>query len=904
MRPRAVRTGGERAFRVLMRLYPRSFRDQFGDDMIEFFRARRDEQRHRHGVRGLTRLWAHLVVDIAVNAPLQHARAITALRAIAMRPTSAGDVPWAAAEYPVETHPMETLGQDIRYALRLLARQPGFTIVAGLTLAIGIGATTAIFSVVDAVLLRPLPWPAADRLVIVGTGQGGVSYLDYRDWREQSASFEELGVMRGQSVNLTGGEVPDRLTGEFVTASTFRMLGASVVRGRLFNDRETEVATKQPVAVISEAAWRVRFASSPDLPGRIVTFNGQAFTVVGIMRPGFTEPFLETDVWLPIGYYPNKGELENRGRGGVMVVGRLKPQVALAGALSDLSAIADRLGKLYPGTNAGVRMTVQPFRDQIVGPSRTPVLTVLAAVATVLLIACANVANLQLARATTRRRELSVRAALGASRRRLLRQLITESIVLSAIGGVAGLILAYGGVQWLSAMVPNVLSFFGDISLNQHVLGFALLVTVATSLVFGIAPAWQASRAQVQEALAVRDATANSSMRLRMRTALVAGQISLCVVLLVSAGLLTRSLMAIVRVNPGFDPEHVLTLQFRLPPTKYDSEDKIADMFTRTIASIRAVPGVQRAALVRATPLNGNGERFPYQIDGQPSVDRATLPTAHRNIVSPGYFETLSIPLQGRDFTLDDRRGGMPVAIVNEQLAKRMAPAGSALGLRIRLLEGDQPAWATVVGVAGNARHFQLQESPIDQVYVPYTQRPLIFTEAVVRAAGDPMLIANDVRHAIWRVDRDQPVWRVRPLTLSIDGALGARRLMMGLLASFAGAAVVLALIGVYGVMSYSVAQRRQEMGIRMALGARASQVRGLVLRQGLRTILIALASGLALSLLATRALEAELFGVQRFDPLTFGVVTVILAVAASAACYLPARRASRVDPVVALRAE
>ena len=893
---------GERAFRALLLLYPRSFRDRFMEEMLDFFRARRDEQRHRFGARGPLRLWVHLVADIAVNAPLQHVRTL--------RSTSARDLPWASPEYPQETHPMQTLRQDIRYGLRSFARHPTFTIVAGLTLALGIGATTAIFSVVDAVVLRPLPWPDSNRLVIVysaraGQTTGGVAYLDYRDWREQSQAFEELGVIRGQSVNLTGGDTPDRVIGSFVTSSVLRLLGATSLQGRLFTNTETEVATREPVAVINERLWRTRFGSRADMLGQTLVLNGQPFTVVGIMRPGFEAPLGTPDVWLPIGYVPNKGDLELRGRAGALVFGKLKPNVTVARAQSDLGGIANRLAELYPTTNAGTGVNVRSLKDDTVGSARTPLLIVLASVAAVLLIACANVANLQLARATSRRREISVRAALGAGRRRIMRQLLTESLVLSLAGGLTGVAVAWVGVRWLAGVVPTLLPLYGDIGLNRGVLGFAALVTLATGIAFGVAPAWQTSRAQLQDTLSVRGDAA-SGVRLGARSVLVVGQIALCVVLLVSAGLLTRSLIAVAHVHPGFDAEHVLTMQFRLPVSKYDSDDKIAAMFTRTIAEIRTVPGVEHAALVRATPLNGNGETFPYQLEGTGEVDPARLPSAHLNVVSSDYFGTLRIPrIAGRDFTEDDRGSSVPVAIVNQQLASKIAPHGSAIGKRIRVSPGDQTPWATIVGVVGNAKHFQLEEQPLDQMYVSYSQRPLIFTELVVRSTSDdPMSVANAVRSAIWRVDRDQPVWRVRPMTQSIEGGLGARKFTMRLLAAFAVLAVMLAIIGVYGVMSYAVARRTQEMGIRMALGARTTQVVGMVLRQGMRTITIALVIGLVASFGATRVLETQLYGVERLDPVTFVAVPVALALAALLACYLPARRASRVDPVTALRAE
>jgi len=890
---------GERVFRVLLLLYPRSFRARFEDEMVEFFRLRRDEQRRR-GTRGVARFWAHLLVDIALNAPTQHVRAL--------RVATARDLPWAATEYPEETRPMEGIRQDIRYALRTLRRYPAFAMVAVVTLALGIGATTAIYSVVDAVLLRPLPWPNSDRIMIVyGTRgdqrQNGLPYLDYVDWRAQNRSFDELGIIRGQSVNLTGNGTPERLIGAFVTASTFRLLAATPERGRLFLDAETEVATREPVAVINGDLWRTRFGSRPDILGSTLTLNGQPFVIVGVMQQGFQQPLGATDVWLPVGYYPNKGDLTMRGRPGVLTFGRLKPGVTVTAAQRDLDAITGRLAQLYPSTNAGTGANVQPLKDQVVGSSRTPLLIVLAAVAVVLLIACANVANLQLARATARSREISVRAALGAGRRRLLRQLLTESLVLSIVGGALGVALAYSGVRWLSTVVPNILVVISSIDLNGGVLAFAAVVTIATGILFGSAPAWHASRARLSDALVAR--TSAGDTRLGARSALVAGQIALCVVLLVTAGLLTRSLIALAGVRPGFDPDRVLTLQFRLPAAKYDADAKIADMFTRAIAEVRTVPGVEHAALVRATPLNGNGESFQYEVDGKPIADRAQLPTAQVNLISDDYFETMKIPrLVGRDFGGEDRGESMPVAIVNSQLAAKLAPTGSAVGMRVRLADGDSARWATVVGVVADTRHFSVNETPLDQIYLPYTQRPLIFTEMVIRTQGDPMGVANAVRSAIWRVDADQPVWRIRPLTQSITAQLGGRSFVMRLLGSFAALAVVLALVGVYGVMSYAVARRTQEMGIRMALGARAAQVVGMVVRQGMRTIMIALVVGLVAAALVTRLLASQLYGVAALDPVTFVVVPAGLALIALVACYLPARRASRVDPVAALRAD
>lgn len=889
---------GERVFRALLHLYPASFRERFGDEMLEFYRERRDEQRQRHGGRIPLRLWAHLTRDLLIAAPLQHVHAL--------RHASAREFPWASPDYPPETRPMEVFSQDIRFALRSLVRQPAFAMVAALTLALGIGATTSIFSVVEAVVLRPLPWPDADRLVqIHGTRgenrEGGVVYLDFLDWRAGARSFEEMGVLRGQSINLTGVEQPDRLVGSFVTAGTLRIIGATTLQGRLFSDAETEVATRQPVVVLSEPTWRTRFGARPDMVGQTVTLNGVPMTVVGIMRPELVAPFWTPDVWLPIGYYPNRGDLDTRGRAGVWVIARLKPGVARDRAQADLDAISARLADVHPTTNAGTGANVRLLTDEIVGDSRGPLAVVFASVAVVLLISCANVANLQLARAAARRRELSVRAALGAGRSRLMRQLLTESMALSLVGGIAGIGLAYFAVRWFAVVVPDMLPVYGQLTLNGSVLLFAALVTMATGVFFGAAPAWQASRVRLHDALTARGGGAT---RLRGQRSLVVGQLALCVVLLVAAGLLTRSLFAVAAIRPGFNPDGLLTLQFRVPASTYDTEQKIADMFSRTIAEIRTLPGVQHAALVRATPLNGNGETVTYEIQGS-RVEPDQRPQTHLNIVSDDYFRTVGIPqLSGRDFTDNDRAEAMPVAIVNEQLARKIAPDGSPIGRQLRVFGTDEPAWATIVGVVGNAKHFSLTETQRDQVYIPYLQRPLIFTEVVVRSAQDPMVISNAVRDAIWRVDRNQPVWGIRPVTRSIEQQLGSRRFMMALLASFAVLAVVLAAIGVYGVMSYLVARRTQEMGVRMALGARASQVVRMVLGQGARTIVGATVIGVIGALLASRLIESQLYGVPATDPITFLAAPLLLAAVALIACWLPARRASRVDPVVALRSE
>ncbi|HET9423729.1 MAG TPA: ABC transporter permease [Gemmatimonadaceae bacterium] len=898
------RDPGERLFRALLVVYPRAFRSRFGEEMVEFFRERRLEQ-HRNGFRGAARLWAHLVADITINAPLMYLHAMAA-RTHDLQPATSRDVPWSSPEYPAETRPMETLLLDIRFAARTLLRRPAFAAVAALTLALGIGATTAIYSVVNAVLVQPLPWPEADRIVLA-TGlregqQAGVVYLDYLDWKARNRTFSELAALRGQSVNLTGREVPERLFGTFATANLFRMLGVVPAQGRLFTDAETEVATRQPVAVVSHSFWSSHLGGAADALGKTVVLNGQPFVVVGVLPAGFKGPQGTPDVWMPIGYYPNSGELETRGRPGVAVAGLLKPGATVAQAEADLNTIAASLATTFPETNAGLTVGVSDLREQLVGSSRAQLYMVLVAVSLVLLIACANVANLQLTRAASRRRELTVRSALGAGRGRLVRQLVTESLILSLAGGMLGVAIAWAGVRWLSAVVPNYLTVMGTVELNGQVLAFAMAVTIGTGLVFALPPAVRASRVQLNDALTVRSAAAGRGMR---GSPLVFAQMTLCVVLLVTAGLLGRSLVALSRVNPGFDPSNVLTMQFRLPPTKYDTEEKIAATFDRMLAELRAVPGVTGAAFVRATPLNGNGGMEPYQLDGAAAADRRRLPMLNLNLVTPGYFETMRIPrIAGRDFSATDRIGSQPVVIVNAQLADRIAPEGTALGKRLQMADGDELKWFTVVGVVGNTRHFSVGEAQLAQAYLPIAQVPLIFTEVVARATGSPESIASAARAAIWRVDRDQPVWRVRPLSQSIGDGLGSRQFILRLLAGFTILAVLLAMIGIYGVTGYAVAGRTQEMGIRMALGARAGQVVRLVVRQSMKTVFAAIVVGLGVSLVASKYIEAQLFGVRATDPLTYLLVPAGLAFIALLASWLPARRASAIDPIQTLRGD
>jgi putative ABC transport system permease protein len=886
----------ERFYRSALLIFPREFRDRFADEMTDLAR-RRLEHAHARGAEALTREATHLVVDLVASAPREWMRRIQHARAERKQAIANGNSPRGD---------MDMLIQDVRFGVRGLMRHPAFTIVAALTLALGIGANTAIFSVMDAVLLRPLPYPNPDRLVAVwgvqGTqGQQGIVFADYVEWRAQNRTFEDIGVFRGQSINFTGGDSPQRLFGSFVSASYMRITGAAAGQGRIFTDAETEIATKAPVAVLSYNGWQARFGGDPSVVGKTLVLNGQPHTVIGITKQDVQAPFGVPDVFIPIPYYPNASGLE-RGTRGMLALGLLKPGVTIANADRDLKALAKHQEEAFPTTNKGFGVELQSLRDQVVGSSRTPIYIVFGAAVVVLLIACANVANLQLARGSARHRELSVRAALGAGRGRIAQQLLTESAMLSLIGGAAGVGLAIAGTKSLRAALTNVLPVNGTIAVDGVALAFTLVVSLASGILFGVAPAWKASRTDVQDMLRSRSSGAGFG-HAATRNTLVVVQLALSLTLLACAGLLTRSLIELQRVDTGFETKNLMTMQFRLPAVKYDTPDKIWAMFDRAITEVRTVPGVQSAALVRAFPLTGNGESYPVTIEGRPAVAAGDAPQMQVNSITPEYFSTMQIPrLSGRDIATSDTKDAVPVIVINHELAAKMWPNESAVGKRLQFATDDR--WWTVVGVVGNTKHFQLNEPQILQGYVPHAQRPQIFTTLAVRGSGDPLPLANAIRAAIWRVDKDQPVWGVASMDQLLDGAIGSPRLIVRLTAGFAIVALLLGAIGIYGVLSYTMSQRTNEVGIRVALGADSRQVVRMVVVEGMRIVAIAVAIGLAASLAVTRLLQSQLFGVGPTDAVTFSVVTLLLSIVAIFACYIPARRASRVDPTVALRAE
>ncbi len=867
-----------RLARFIARLYPAEFREEFGDEIAQFVDDRRAEPRFREGARGAIALAAHLTADTLHSAIRSEDR-------------------------------METLLQDLRFTVRTLVKRPAFAILAILTLTLGIGANTAIFSVVSAVILRPLPYPAADRIVSIwGASKAQprllMSIPDVQDLRARNHTFDDIGISRSQSVNLTGIDAPDRVGGDFVTASTLEIMGARTIKGRLFRPEETERGTAQAVSVISYGAWQSRFGGDPNIIGRVLTLNGRPHEVIGVTTQDFQDPFsLPGGVWLPITSAPSMSWFD-RGNANVWAVGRVKAGVGVDDARKDVAAIARALAAELPATNAAFEVRLVPLREFIVGPMQPVLLTVLAFVAVVLLIACANVANLQLARAASRARELSVRAALGAARSRLVRQLLTESLVLALVGGAAGVVGAHWAIKALVAAVPGGLPVYGDVGLDRGVLLFSLAITLGAGLLFGAVPALHAARANLHDALTTRSGGGAIGGRLDVRNAFVGVQLALCIVLLVGASLLTRSLASLQRVDPGFDTRNLLTAEFRLPAAKYGDSAQVHDFMARAVAEIRAVPGVRSAALVGSIPLSGNWGQAAYVPVGQPDPAPGTAPVVITNYVTDGYFRTMGIPLvEGREFDDHDRAGADPVVIVNDELAKRAWPGESAIGKRLKIL-AQPDVIATVVGVARSVKHIRLTDPPGAQLYTPVAQMTGIFASIVARTDGEPTSLARAVRGAVWKVDADQPVWRLRSMESIYAQTVATPRFTMLLTSAFALLALLLAAVGVYGVMTFAVAQRTREVGIRMALGAQRGEVVRLVLARGARVVGVATVVGLAAAFGAAQLIRGQLFGVGTADPLTYLAVPAVLAAVALVACWLPARRAAGVDPLIALRSE
>ena len=816
---------------------------------------------------------------------------------------------------------VDQLMGDLRHATRMLLKTPTFTVVAVLTLALGIGANTAMFSVVDGVLLRGLPFPEPDRVMLlteVGRQSGdriSTSWQNFQDWRDQNSVFEHLGVYRGGSMNLTSGDRPERLPGAQMSSAAFRALGLEPIVGRTFMPAEDKPGAPRTV-ILSEGLWRRRFGLAPATLGSQLTLDGESYTVIGIMPADLKFPSSLTEIWVPIGPFVDGMPVDRGNHPGLYVIGRLKPGVTVQQARAAMSALADRMSAEHP-ENRTQTIWMAPLPDDLVADVKPALLVLIGAVGFVLLVACANLANLMLARADNRQRELAVRAALGAGRGRIVRQLLTESLLLASIGGALGVLLAWGAVTAMVRFGPQSIPRLDQVSLDYRALGFTLLVSIATGVLFGLAPALRVSSPDLQTTLREAGRGVRGS-RHRMRGFLVVSEVALAVMLLVGAGLTVRSLQKLLTIDPGFTAEQAVSMRITLPDASYPDEQRWAQFYRELLARVTPLAGFDAVGLNSLLPLTENSSESPVIAEGKP------LPSPEEpgrmclfQTASGGYFKAMGITvLSGRTFDDRDRAETTKVVLVDETLARAMWPGENAVGKRLafefdgHFPENVIPKWREVVGVVRHVKHYGLTRDSFVQIYAPIEQPPF-WNEGrrpsmalVVRSRLPPASVVSLVRQEVAALDAQLPVYDVRTMPEYIARQVEQPRFSMVLLSVFGGLALVLAIVGIYGVLSYSVSQRTQEIGIRMAIGARASDVLLLVLRQGVGMALVGLAVGVAGALAVRQVLQSILVGVSPTDPLTFGSVIGIIVVASCVAAYLPARRATRVDPIEVLRAE
>ncbi|HJQ25172.1 MAG TPA: ABC transporter permease [Blastocatellia bacterium] len=809
---------------------------------------------------------------------------------------------------------MQTLLQDLRYGARMLLKQPAFTFIAVMTLALGIGANTAIFSVVNAALLRPLPYRDADKLVIVWEqspreAQNVVNPANFMDWSEQNNVFTEMATTFDRSASLIGDGEPEEVPAQYATVNLFSMLGVEPILGRGFTP--DDVKANQPrVAVLSFGLWQRRFGGDPQVIGRQVTIDRNPVTIVGVMPAGFSWHIHKgsmtgksAEMWTP---WEIGTDMRTRGGRFMTVAARIKPDVSFEQARTEMKAIGERLAAEYHDFNANWGVNVVPLRTQFTGELRPALLVLLGAVAFVLLIACANVANLLLARAAVREKEMAVRAALGASRWRVLRQLLTESVLLAALGGAAGLLLAWWGIDLLLAFSPRELTALQQVKISGPVLGFTLTVSLLTGIIFGLVPAFEATRFNLQESLKEGGKNVGGTARShRLRNAFVVAEIALALVLLVGAGLLVRSFARLQAVDPGFNARHLLTMRINLPMRKYDNDSKRINFFRQAIAGIKALPGVEDAGAVNWLPFAGPHAGTLVEIEGRPPLPPGEGLVTGSSVTDINYFDTMQIPLKrGRLFTEQEATEMRHVVVVNEAFARKNFPGEDPLGHRVVIYMKQENVPCEIIGIVGDNRHMGLNIETEPMAYWPHPELTYPFMTLVIRTPGDPTSIASAARQVIQTLDSEQPVADVRTMASLMADSVARARFNTLLLTVFAAVAMILAAVGIYGVMSYSVTMRTHEIGLRMALGAQARDVLGLVVKQGLALTVGGVAIGLGTAFALTRIMTSLLFNVSATDPLTFAGVALGLAGIALLACYIPARRATRVDPMVALRYE
>jgi putative ABC transport system permease protein len=811
------------------------------------------------------------------------------------------------------TKMLADLWQDLRFGARMLLKQPGFSLIAVVTLALGIGANTAIFSVVNGALLKPLPYPGPQQLVrlfervertTMASDRMEVAPANFLDWREQSTSFSGLAVYALTGLALAADGTAERIEGALASADFFAVMGVPPLVGRTFT-AEDERGGDRFMAVISFDLWQRRFGGAREIVGRAIDLDGYRFTIVGVMPPGFGYPH-RTELWEL--WRLNANQRQMREARFLKVIARLKPGVTLAQAQTEMAGIAQRLSQQYPQTNRNWGASVVPLLKEEVGKIELALLVLFGAVALVLLIACANVASLMLARGAARQAEIGVRLALGAAPWRIVRQLLTESLLLAGAGGLLGLLIGVWGLHTLLALAPENLPRMGEVRLDARVFGFTLLVALLTGILFGLAPAWQAARQDVQQALK-EGAGRVSNQRRRLFNLLVAAELALALVVLTSAGLLAGSFYRVLRVEPGVDVERLLTVEFEPPSARYNGPDWKAqrlNFWQQLSARVAALPGVEAVGAVDSLPFSSGGGRvWSFRREGDdPNV--AAKPAASFQVATRDYFRTVGIQLRrGRFFTAADEDGAPPVVIVNETMVRRFWPDAEAVGQRIVIR--NETFAREIIGVTSDVKQFGLERETAPEMYVPFEQRVIDVMPLLIRVKpgwGDPARLSSAVRAQVQAVDPTVAVAAITPMTRLLADSLAPRRFTLLLLGAFAGLALLLAGGGVYGVMAYAVSERTQEIGVRLALGARGPDVLRMVLAQGLRLALSGVLLGLGGALALTRLLKTLLFGVSATDPLTFTAIALLLLVVALLACYVPARRATKVDPLIALRSQ
>jgi predicted permease len=811
---------------------------------------------------------------------------------------------------------LESLLQDLRFGLRMLRKSPGFTAVAVLTLALGIGANTAIFSVVYAVLLKPLPYTNPDQLVCFyqsklqeGVKITGSSYVDFDDWRRQNHSFSALAGAQRHDLTLTGHGEPSVVDTVVVTPEVFSLLDAKPIAGRTFFPDDGKKGAA-PVVILSETLWRTQLGADPHIVGTSINLDQKPFLVVGIMPAGFRVPLFteRQQIWIPLAQDPLFGSwMPRRGGHWLRVMGRLKPGVSLAQAQSEMDALAAQIAQDHPAENAGWTVRVVPLQQILVGDFRTALLVLLGAVGLVLLLACTNIANLLLARATSRAREVALRRALGAARGRILRQLLTESAVLGSLGAVAGILLAYWGVHVLRAFLPPELPQFNAPRVDGWVLAFAVLLSFLASLIFGLAPALLVADSRPQASLQEGASRSGEGReRRRARSFLAAVEIALAVVLIVSAGLLLRSFASLTSVSPGFNMEKVLKAEVSLPQYQYSTPQQWTAFSNTFLERVQAQPGLQNSALAVPLPLADGYVNLGFSIPGAPPSPPGMPATADYVSVSPEYFRVMDIPLlRGRAFTGDDAPSTPRVAIINQALAQLYFPNQDPVGRQIVFgFPPDTNVSREIVGIVGDVRDVALRQEPGPMMYVPFAQAPFWGGAVVTKTTLAPSIAFSEIRQVVQSIDKNLPVTDFAPMSDAIASTVAQPRFRAWLLGLFGLVALLLATAGIVGVVSYSVSCRTQEFGIRIALGASPGAIRTMVLRESLRLAVAGLAVGIIAALALAQFLKSQLYGVGATDPLTFAATAVLLLAVALAACYVPARRATRVDPIVALRYE